>query len=100
MDILFKTKKLQKQCNSQKALIKAYGQKRADLIRRRLDDLYAANTLKEISRLRPTRCHELKGNRAGQLSVNLDDPYRLITFFIPHPLAVGFPSVPSPRGEG
>ncbi len=24
------------------------------------------------------RCHELKGNRKGQLSVDLDHPYRLI----------------------
>ena len=26
----------------------------------------------------PHRCHELKGNRKGQLSVDLADPYRLI----------------------
>ena len=26
----------------------------------------------------PGRCHELKGNRADQLSLDLDGPYRLI----------------------
>ena len=26
----------------------------------------------------PGRCHELTGNRKGQLSVDLDGPYRLI----------------------
>ncbi len=26
----------------------------------------------------PGRCHELIGNRAGQLSLDLDHPYRLI----------------------
>ncbi len=78
MDILFKTKKLQKQCNNQKTLVKAYGQKRADLIRKRLDDLHAANTLDQISHLPPTHCHELSGNRAGQLSIDLDHPYRLV----------------------
>jgi plasmid maintenance system killer protein len=78
MDILFKTKKLGKMCNDQKALIQAQGPRRAKLIRRRLDDLRAANTLQEISYLPPARCHELTGNRTGQLSVDLDHPFRLI----------------------
>lgn len=78
MDILFRTKKLRKQCNSQKALIKAYGPKRASLIRRRLDEFKAANTLEDIANLPGPRCHELTGNRAGQLSVDLNHPYRLL----------------------
>jgi len=78
MDILFKTKKFQKECNKQKTLVRVYGQRRAKLIRRRLDELMAATTLDDIRRLPGPRCHELKGNRAGQLSVDLDYPYRLI----------------------
>jgi proteic killer suppression protein len=35
----------------------------------------------DISRLPPARCHELTGNRSGQLSVDLEYPYRLL--FIP-----------------
>ena len=31
-----------------------------------------------MRRLPQVRCHELKANRAGQLAVNLDQPYRLI----------------------
>jgi len=81
MDILFKTKKFQKACNKQKSLVRVYGQRRAKLIRRRLDELKAAPTLEDIRQLPGPRCHELKGNRAGQLSVDLDYPYRLI--FIP-----------------
>ncbi len=77
MDILFKTKKFQKQCNEHKRLVRAHGQRRATLIRRRLDELRAANNLLEIRFLPQARCHELKGNRAGQLSVDLDHPYRL-----------------------
>ena len=65
-------------CNDQEALIKAQGYRRARLIRRRLDDFRAASTLQEISHLPPARCHELKGGRAGQLSVDLDHPFRLI----------------------
>ena len=41
-------------------------------------ELKAADTLADISRLPPARCHELTGNRAGQLSVDLEHPYRLL----------------------
>jgi len=78
MNILFKTKKFQKECNNHKLLIRAQGPKRADLIRRRLDDLSAAVSLQDMRYLPQARCHELKGNKAGQLSVDLDHPYRLI----------------------
>jgi proteic killer suppression protein len=32
----------------------------------------------EMMRYLPGRCHELKGDRSGQLSLDLDHPYRLI----------------------
>jgi len=44
-------------------------------------ELKAAVDLDDISRLPPARCHELTGDRAGQLSVDLKHPYRLL--FIP-----------------
>lgn len=44
-------------------------------------ELAAAKTLADISRVPPARCHELTGNRKGQLSVDLEHPYRLL--FIP-----------------
>ena len=78
MDILFKKKRLQKECNDFGLLQKRYGVQRAKLIGRRLDDLKAANTLEDIGTLPAPRCHELKGVRKGQLSVDLDYPYRLI----------------------
>jgi proteic killer suppression protein len=78
MDIIFKTKKFQKDCSDQKKLIRVYGQRQAKLIRRRLDELRAAATLDEVRRIPGPRCHELRGNRSGQFSVDLDHPYRLI----------------------
>lgn len=47
----------------------------------RMMELLAAETLADISKLPPARCHELTGNRKGQLSVDLEHPYRLL--FIP-----------------
>lgn len=61
-------------------MVRAYGPNRARRISQRLHELKAADVLADIAPL-PCRCHELIGNRAGQLSVNLDHPYRLI--FIP-----------------
>lgn len=50
----------------------------AKVLRQRLDELYDADVLAQIRFLPGPRCHELKGNRAGQLSVDLAGPYRLI----------------------
>ena len=78
MDIMFKTKKLEKQCNSQTLLVRTYGPQCAKLIRRRLDELRAADFLNAIRYLPQARCHELKGNHTGELSVDLVHPFRLL----------------------
>lgn len=57
------------------------GKKRTQKLKQRLLELSAAAHLGQISRVPPPRCHELSGDRSGQLSVDLDHPYRLI--FIP-----------------
>ncbi len=77
MDILFDSKKFQKECKQQRLLIKRYGEVMAKRIGRRLDDLRAADNLETMRHL-PGRCHELIGNRAGSLSLDLEHPYRLI----------------------
>ncbi len=80
MDIIFEKDKFEKECNNQKLLIKKYGERKAKIIRRRLDDLASADNL-EVMRFLPGRSHELKGDRKGQISIDLEHPYRLI--FIP-----------------
>ena len=77
MDIFFSSSKLQKTLNTQNLLVTVHGPGRARRIRRRLDDLRAASTL-EVMHSLPGRCHELTGDRAGQLALDLDHPYRLI----------------------
>ncbi len=49
----------------------------AKKLRQRLADLEAASALEEMRNL-PGRCHELTGNLAGHLAVDLKHPYRLI----------------------
>jgi proteic killer suppression protein len=77
MDIVFKYNKFKKECNYQRLLEKEHGRKRAKHIRQRLDDLHAVKVLEEM-RCLPGRCHELRHNRSGQFSLDLDGPYRLI----------------------
>ena len=79
MDISFKRTKLEKEFNEGKRL-KTYGSRRAKVISIRLAELRAAVSLHDLGPPYhgPGRCHELTGNRKGQLSVDLDHPYRLI----------------------
>jgi plasmid maintenance system killer protein len=77
MEILFASSGEALNWNDSKRVLRQHGEQRAKLIRRRLDDLRAAACLR-IMRTLPGRCHELKGDCAGQLSVDLDGPYRLI----------------------
>jgi plasmid maintenance system killer protein len=77
MEIVFAHGKEAAEWNDSKRLRRRHSAQRAKLIRRRLDDLRAAPCL-QVMRVLPGRCHELKGDRAGQISVDLDGPYRLI----------------------
>ena len=84
MDISFKNAKLAKSFNEGAQLEKVHGTLRAKKIRVRMMELRAAASLMDFwpPKSPPGRCHELtKGQRSGQLSVDLDHPYRLI--FIP-----------------
>ncbi len=77
MEIEFKTAKLAKVCNKESLLVRQFGAERAKRIRQRLEDLAAAPALMEFRRL-PGRCHELRGDLEGVLSLDLDGPYRLL----------------------
>lgn len=80
MDICFADRKLEKECNDARLLLRRHGERRAKLLKSRLAVLAAATCLADIGPpyRGPMRCHELTGDRAGQLSIDLDHPYRLI----------------------
>ncbi|WP_089727680.1 type II toxin-antitoxin system RelE/ParE family toxin [Candidatus Thiosymbion oneisti] len=80
MEIDFENQRLKKDCNDERRMLKRYGSKRTKLLKRRLAQLRAAPTLATFHPpySGPARCHELKENRKGVLSVDLDHPYRLL----------------------
>jgi len=92
LDISFKNTKLEKEFNEGKQLKKIHGDLRAKKIGLRLAEFRAAITLNDL-KTGPGRCHELTGDRKGQLSVDLDHPYRLI--FVPNCI-----SSPLKSGDG
>ena len=80
MEIQFATKKLEKALSEEKAMMRAFGALRCRRLKIVLTELRAAPALSTFSppMSPPHRCHELTGNRKGQLSMDLDHPYRLI----------------------
>jgi len=64
--------------NSEAKLIAKYGKDNAKLIIRRMQVLFFADTLAEVSHQKPTRRHQLKGNRSGEFAVDLAFPFRLV----------------------
>lgn len=73
-----RTAKLRKTMNDSRLLKKTYGEERSRKIRARLDDFAAADSLSDVSKLPPSRCHELTGDRAGQLAVDVSANSRLV----------------------
>lgn len=77
MDISFSSSKLQKRCASERDLRRQLGAGGARRAMAHLAALAAAGTLEEFRHL-PGRCHELAGDREGQLALALPDGKRLI----------------------
>lgn len=80
MDVSFRSEKLSRLCNSEKPLTRKYGKAAADKVGGRLQDLLSQECLEDMRYL-SGHCHELKGNRAGQIALEVSGSLRLI--FIP-----------------
>jgi proteic killer suppression protein len=77
VEVSFASRKLQKVCESEKELRRAFGTDTAKKVMSRFSDLRASATLEDMRNL-PGRCHELAGDRAGQLAIDLAKGRRLV----------------------
>jgi len=59
-------------------LRRKWGAEQAKMIARRITQLEAAENLATLLSLPQMRAHELSGDRAGQISLDVKHPYRLI----------------------
>ena len=80
MEISISDKRLRKVANDPAARQREYGVNMSKKIALRLAGLYAADSLTDFwpPNSGPERCHELKGDRKGTFSVDLNQPYRLL----------------------
>jgi proteic killer suppression protein len=81
VDITFNTKKLEKQLTNPSQTARTYGTN-AKKILQRIADLSAASNLADMRFILAARCHELTGNRAGELAVDIIKNDRIV--FIPN----------------
>lgn len=78
MELFFKTRKLEHACGKERESLRRWGAERAPIVRRRIAQLMAAETLGDVSTLRPVRLHQLDGSRAGQFAVDVGPVYRMV----------------------
>ncbi len=81
MEIIFRTKKLEKVCNSEKELLKSFGLQNAKVIMGRMKFLHSVPNLAKIPTAAPFKLHQLKGKLKGHFAVYLQNGVRLV--FIP-----------------
>lgn len=78
MHITFSTHKLEKTFNSEKALIRSYGDRMKNAIVNRMAVLSVASNLALVPTTRPEWMHQLTGKLNEQFAVDLIHPYRLV----------------------
>lgn len=78
MDIQYKNVQIRKVCTSAQIAEKKYGNRMAEIIQLRIDQIQAADTVEEMIQFRIGRCHPLVGNRKNQYAVDLLGAQRLI----------------------
>ncbi len=78
MVIHFRSNKLEKIFSSEKELTRSYGVEQAKILMRRVSELGTVRCLADLRLLPQVRAHELTGDRKGQISITVRQPYRLI----------------------
>lgn len=78
MEIRYKNNQIRKVCTHANTARKEYGEKMAEKISLRIDQITAADIVEVLVAGRIGRCHPLKGNRQNQYAMDLVQPYRLV----------------------
>lgn len=78
MQVLYRTRKLEKVCTDLKEAVKQYGYDIAEKIHFRVSQIRAIDNVEDLVQYRVGRCHSLEGNREGEYAMDLVHPYRLV----------------------
>lgn len=77
MEICFADAALARTCSDKRLRVRAWGQVGGKKVALRLQQLQAAGSLEDMRAL-PGRCHELAGDLAGSLAVDVRHPLRMV----------------------
>ena len=77
MELSYKSRKLEKQLTDPREMAKSFGQL-AVKIKMRLKNLTDADNLAIMETIPAARCHELTGERKGEIAVEVSGNYRMI----------------------
>ena len=78
MQIRYKSRKLQRICESAEEARRVYNVKMAQVIQIRIAQIKSAQSINYLLEANIGGCHGLKGKREGQYAMKLVQPYRLI----------------------
>lgn len=78
MDVEYKNNRIEKICTVASVAEKKYGQKMADKIHLRIDQIRAADSVEQMIQFGVGRCHQLHYDRSAQYAVDLVHPMRLV----------------------
>ena len=78
MEILYKSRKLERICTDFSEALRQHGKEMATIIHQRVKELCAADSTDTMIRFGIGRCHPLKHDRDGEFALDLRHPYRLI----------------------
>ncbi len=76
--ITYKSNNLKRICTNYTIAKRKHGEKMAQLIHQRINELEAAESIEILVKYSIGRCHPLKGNRKDEYAMDLIHPYRLI----------------------
>lgn len=78
MELDFASRGLLRKLSSEGEMQRAWGSAVARKLVARLKELEMARCLEDLRPIRSARCHELSGDRKGQLAMDLAHPFRLV----------------------
>jgi toxin HigB-1 len=78
LQVEYRNRSIEKVCTSASIAEKKYGQRMAELIHQRIDQIRAADSVEQMIQFRIGRCHQLSQDRQGQYAVDLVHPQRLV----------------------
>jgi len=78
LEISFRSKKIERICTDYTEASRQHGREMAIAIHKRMNELRAADSVDMMIRFKIGRCHQLAGDRIGQFSLDLQQPYRLV----------------------